>query len=188
MTKYATVKFGWLRELCNGIIYKNETEKEMIWNGKIKLLEELLNGELHNIPLIIWCNYIMDIKCISEYFKDKVKLKCIYGKIKPGKREHYINLFRGKHVQWLIIQPRCMQYGADLSLASTCIYYSTTMSLETRKQSEQRIIDVEKKEQSLIIDLIVENTIEEKILKCIQRKDNRQKMMKSIIKQLRQEV
>jgi len=187
MTKFAGTKFSWMREICNGVAYKNETDKELIWDGKIKLLEELLEGELKGVPLVIWCAYTMDIKSIAEYFRKKIKLKCIYGKIKIGKREHYMNLFKGGHLNWLIIQPKCMQYGADLSLTSTCIYYSTPVSLEVRKQSEQRIEDIQKKEPSLIIDLVAEDTIEEKILKSLERKENRSQLMRNLIRSLRNE-
>lgn len=186
MTKFAGTKFSWMREICCGVAYKNETEKELIWDGKIKLLEELLLGELKNVPLIIWCNYIKDIEEIRKYFNDKVNMSHICGKVSQKSRDFHIGAFKKGLIQWLIIQPVCMQYGADLSLASTCIYYSTPYR-EVREQSENRIEDVEKKETTLIIDLVVEDTIEEGILKSMKRKENRSKMMRGIIMKLRKE-
>ena len=38
LTKYGIVKYDWLRELCCGMAYTSETEKELIWNGKLNLL------------------------------------------------------------------------------------------------------------------------------------------------------
>jgi SNF2 family DNA or RNA helicase len=187
MTKYAVTKFGWLRELCCGMVYKNETDKELIWPGKLELLEELVEGELKKTPLVIWCRYINDILNIQEKFSDK-KLGIIYGKVKKPDRTKLINKFQNGKLDWLVIQPTTERFGADMSLTSTCIYYSTPLGLETRVQTEDRIIDIGKTESSLIIDLVVENSIEEKILKQLFKKNSRQETMKNIIKEMQRKV
>lgn len=186
MTKYAVTKFGWLRELCCGMVYKNDTDKELIWPGKLGLLEELAEGELKKTPLVIWCRYINDIKNIFDKFKNK-KVGLIYGAVKIPERNKLIEQFQKGNLEWLIIQPTTEKWGADLSLTSTCIYYSTPLGLETRLQTEDRIIDIGKTESSLIIDLIVEDTVEEKILKNLFKKNSRQETMKNIIKELQRE-
>ena len=164
LTKYAVTRFSWLRELCCGMVYKNETDKELIWPGKLDLLQELVEGELKKTPLIIWCRYLNDIQNIKDrfhYFKSGV----IQGATSKKDRDSLVETFQKGKLDWLLIQPTTMRFGADLSFTSTCIYYSTPLGLETRMQTEDRIVDIAKKEGSLIIDLIVEDSIEEEILK-----------------------
>ena len=69
----------------------------------------------------------------------------------------------------------------DLSKASTVIYYSTPTGLETRQQSEDRVVNVKDKDSVLIIDLIVDNTIEKSIIKSIKLKESNEQLMRRLV-------
>ncbi len=188
LTKYAVTKFGWLRELCCGVAYTDDVTKKLIWPGKLNLLNELVTGELAKTKLVIWCHYTLDNINIYNRFKKDYRIGQIYGKVSQKKRDRIIEDFiKGKY-DWLTVQPKCLQYGANLSIASTCIVYSTPLGLELRKQMEDRIIDVTQASPSLICDLVVENSIDELVLKRIYNKETRQMAMRNIIRNMQQEV
>ena len=52
------------------------------------------------------------------------------------------------------------------------IYYSNGYDLEKRKQSEARIDRIGQKKPMTYIDILAEDTIDEKIVKCLRKKIN----------------
>lgn len=188
LTRYAVTKFQWMRQLCCGITYIDDTNKELIWPGKLDLLEELVTSELAKSQLIIWCNYIQDLLEVQKRFKKSFKIGLIYGKIPNHTRDKLVEQFQSGKIDWLVIQPICMRYGTNLSMASASIYYSTPLGLETRLQTEDRIIDAATTEPKLIIDLIAEKTIEERMIKGLSRKENRHTILKNLIRLMQWEL
>ena len=63
-------------------------------------------------------------------------------------------------------------YGITLTAASTMIYYSNGYDLEKRQQSEARIDRIGQEKPMTYIDIICEETIDEKIVKALRRKIN----------------
>lgn len=161
-TIWSMEKFLWLRRLCGGFI-KNKHR----FNLKEKELIELLQGELVEESVIIWCMFIEEIERLNTLLPNSV---AVYGKIKPEKREKARQDFMDKKVKYFIGQPSCFKYGTDLSVADTMIYYSTPYS-ETRAQSEDRFVRIGKEGSLLVIDLIMENTIEESIIDGIRKNE-----------------
>jgi len=75
----------------------------------------------------------------------------------------------------------CGTHGLNLSCADTAIYYSSPLGYEKRRQGQDRIIDIDKKNPPLVIDLICENTVDESLLKANKYKQKRIDIMKTII-------
>ena len=88
----------------------------------------------------------------------------------------------------IIAHPTCFKYGTDLSRADTMIYYTAPLGLETRLQSEARMTRIKKKESVLIIDLIVEDSIEEDILKGLQMKKSQSEIIKMMVRRLNEDT
>ena len=59
-----------------------------------------------------------------------------------------------------------------LSEASTMIYYSNGYDLEKRQQSEARIDRIGQKRPMTYIDIIAEDTVDERIVKALRKKIN----------------
>jgi len=182
-TKFATTKFIWLRKLCGGVM-----DTELLWKGKTNELFELNEGELKNEQIVIWCAYRDDIWAIANHFTGQVPMGIIHGDIPLKKREELLQQFNEGKLRWLVAIPECLKYGVDLSAASTCIFYSTPLGSETRMQAEDRIVSVAKKEPVLIIDLIVEDTIEETIYDGLAKKEGKQLIMKRVVRQLTKDL
>ena len=66
--------------------------------------------------------------------------------------------------------PQTGGYGITLTAASTVIYYSNGYDLEKRLQSEDRAHRIGQKKSVTYIDLIAENTVDEKIVKALRKK------------------
>jgi SNF2 family DNA or RNA helicase len=66
--------------------------------------------------------------------------------------------------------PQTGGYGITLTAANTVIYYSNGYDLEKRLQSEDRAHRIGQKKSVTYIDLIAENTVDEKIVKALRKK------------------
>jgi len=63
-------------------------------------------------------------------------------------------------------------YGITLTAASNMIYYSNGYDLEKRQQSEARIDRIGQEKPMTYIDILAEDTIDEKIVKSLRKKVN----------------
>ena len=137
----------------------------------IQLLEET-DGKV-----IIWANYREDIKNIVE------KLKKAYGDastveyhggVDPTLRQDNIALFQEKNgpTRYFVGNAQTGGYGITLTAANTVIYYSNNYDLEKRLQSEDRAHRIGQTGSVTYVDLIAENTIDERIVKALRKKIN----------------
>jgi SNF2 family DNA or RNA helicase len=176
-TLYATTAFIWLRRICGGLV-----EGKLIQLAKMRALIDLLTGELRNEQVIIWAVFIDEILAIhSELTRNKISSAVICGQVKPQERNEMRKQFFDGALRTIICQPECFRHGVDLSCAATMIYYSSPCGLETRQQTEDRFVDVSKTDSLLIIDLVIENSVDEDIVKSLRRKEKRNMQLKAII-------
>jgi len=178
-TIFTIVQYGWLRQLTGGFV-----DNKFLFNGKLNEIKYLLETELKGQQIVIWAQYINELKIIHSTLRESYSCGLIYGEIKPKERDVIRNQFSNKKTRILIAQPETFKYGVDLSSSDTVIYYSSPSGLETRQQSEDRVINVTKNTPALIIDLVMENTIDEDIIQSLIAKESKQKMMKRIVRRI----
>jgi len=63
-------------------------------------------------------------------------------------------------------------YGITLTAANTVIYYSNGYDLEKRLQSEDRAHRIGQKKSVTYVDILAEDTVDEKIVKSLRKKIN----------------
>jgi SNF2 family DNA or RNA helicase len=182
ITTWAPTKHLWLRRMCAGFI-----DEVFVSTYKIDELCTLLEGELREQQVVIWCKHTEELLQISGRFKKrKWKHALIYGKIKAGKqRDERMEAFQKGKIQYLVCQPKCFRYGVDLSAATTVVYYTSPDSYEERQQSEDRVIDVVHNDTVLVIDLVASNTVEVEGLESLLLKEGKQERMKRIVSGIR---
>lgn len=175
-TKNAPVKFAWLRQLCSGYV-----DMKLKFPVKVNALLDLINNELDNQQMIIWCCFICEIKTLNKKIKGS---KYICGEIKPAERNKIKDDFRTGKFNVLIIQPETEKYGADFSFCTTMIYFSLPLGLDTFIQSSDRMITADREESILIIVFLIEKSLEMKIYKSLQKKNDTRKLTEDLVKHL----
>ena len=75
-------------------------------------------------------------------------------------------------MRFIVGTPQTGGYGITLTEASTMIYYSNGYDLEKRQQSEARIDRIGQKRPMTYIDIIAEDTVDERIVKALRKKIN----------------
>ena len=108
----------------------------------------------------------------SKYGRDSVAT--YYGETKQDDRQQTVDNFQDMNspLRFFVGQPKTGGYGITLTAANTMIYYSNSYDLEIRLQSEDRAHRIGQKKAVTYIDLIVEDTIDEKIVKSLREKIN----------------
>ena len=125
---------------------------------------------------IIWANYQLSVgeiiqRIIKEYGKDSYVH--YYGLTSQEERQDNIRKFQNNpNCRFLIGTPQTGGYGITLTQANTVIYYSNGYDLEKRLQSEDRAHRIGQKKTVTYVDLICEDTVDEKIVKALRDKIN----------------
>ena len=125
---------------------------------------------------IIWAHYQWDIK---DIIKEIVKVHGpgsvvdYYGLTPQDERDINRKKFQSDpKCRFLIGTPSTGGYGITLTAANTVIYYSNGYDLEKRLQSEDRAHRIGQKKNVTYVDIIAEDTVDEKIVKSLRKKIN----------------
>jgi len=159
---------------CGHLKNDDETITEIKNNRMTSLLDLLEEVEG---KVIIWANYVYDIKRIVKAVSKKYGEDSIvqyYGAIEAEHRQKNIEKFQdlNSKARFFVGNPQTGGYGITLTAANNMIYYSNGYDLEKRLQSEDRAHRIGQKKSVTYIDLIAPKTIDEKIRKALRKKIN----------------
>jgi SNF2 family DNA or RNA helicase len=151
-------------------------------DGSVQTINNNRVNELLNIleetegKAIIWANYQKDITQIVENIEKEYGPGSVvdyYGLTAQEDRQDNIRKFQSDpKCRFLVGTPSTGGYGITLTAANTVIYYSNGYDLEKRLQSEDRAHRIGQKKNVTYIDIICEDTIDEKIVKALRDKIN----------------
>ena len=96
-----------------------------------------------------------------------------YGLTPASERQQNIEKFQNDdRCRFFVGTTQTGGYGITLTAASTMIYYSNGYDLEKRQQSEARIDRIGQKFPMTYIDIMAEDTVDERIVKALRKKVN----------------
>jgi len=164
-----------LHQITCGHLKNDDDTITELKSNRISSLMELL--EEVNGKVIIWANYVYDIKQIvaaigKKYGEDSIVQ--YYGAIPSEMRQKYIETFQNPEskARFFVGNPQTGGYGITLTAANTVVYYSNGYDLEKRLQSEDRAHRIGQKNLVTYVDLIAPKTVDEKIRKALRKKIN----------------
>ena len=172
-----------LQQITCGHFKADDGSMQEIKNNRISELLSVLN-EVEG-KAIIWCHWRHDIKNVIKAIttaEDNQKnllygpqsAVTYYGDTTVEERQTAIKKIQDPEskVRFLVGTPQTGGYGITLTGASTMIYYSNGYDLEKRLQSEARIDRIGQEKPMTYIDILAEDTIDEKIVKALRKKVN----------------
>jgi len=159
---------------CGHFRADDGTIKDIKNNRITELLDTL--DEIHG-KVVIWAHYQYDVETIVKHLKKEYGDNCLvtyYGKTPMKERQNNIKKFQDLEspVKFFVGTTQTGGYGITLTAASTMIYYSNGYDLEKRQQSEARIDRIGQKFPMTYIDIMAEDTIDERIVKALRKKIN----------------
>jgi len=169
---YAVQQYQWLRQICGGYV-----DHKLVWDGKIKELVDLLQGELSGQSVVVWFNYNQELFDVEKaLLKKEISCETLWGKMPPTERRVAKKKFQNGQVLVFLIQQAVAQMGADLSKADTAVYFSSPTGLLARMQTEDRIEHGSKKQPLLYIDLLVRDSVDLDLYLALKDKKFKSKM------------
>ena len=125
---------------------------------------------------VIWAHYQHDVESIIERIRKEYGFDSAvdyYGLTPPSERQQNIDKFQNSDkCRFFVGTTQTGGYGITLTAASTMIYYSNGYDLEKRQQSEARIDRIGQKFPMTYIDIMAEDTVDERIVKALRKKVN----------------
>ena len=163
-----------LHQITCGHFTADDGSEQTVSSNRMNELMSIL--EETDGKAIIWANYQKDIKGIIDNIVKKYGPGSVvdyYGLTPQEDRQDHIRKFQNNpECRFLVGTPQTGGYGITLTQANTVIYYSNGYDLEKRLQSEDRAHRIGQKKTVTYIDLICEDTVDEKIVKALRDKIN----------------
>ena len=163
-----------LHQITCGHFKADDGSIQTIKNNRLSEIMELLE-EVEG-KAVIWAHYQYDVhelvKAISKEYGEE-SVVTYYGLTPQEERQDNIKRFQDDpKCRFLVGTPSTGGYGITLTAASTMIYYSNGYDLEKRQQSEARIDRIGQEKPMTYIDIICEDTVDERIVKALRKKIN----------------
>jgi len=163
-----------LQQITCGHFTADDGATQPIANNRITELMDVL--EETEGKAIIWAHYQYDITAIINAVVKKYGPGSIvdyYGLTPQEERQPNIKLFQDDpKCRFIVGTPSTGGYGITLTAANTVIYYSNGYDLEKRLQSEDRAHRIGQKKSVTYVDIMADDTVDEKIVKALRKKIN----------------
>ena len=163
---------GKLLQLANGSIYSDEGEIIIVHNEKVERLKELVDIN-EGKPMLVFYNFKHDLQAIKEAFPKAVELKTDDDVVEWNKG----------NIQMLLAHPASAGYGLNLQAGGNIIvWYGLTWSLEQYQQANARLHRQGQTQPVIIHHLVTKGTIDEQVMKTLERKEVGQDALLEAIK------
>lgn len=152
-----------LCQLSNGAIYDDEQNIVEIHNRKLDALEDIIES-MNGKPLLVAYWYRHDLERIKKRFS-----------IREIKTSEDISDWNKGKIPVALIHPASAGHGLNLQNGgSTLVWFGLTWSLELYQQTNARLYRQGQKNTVVIQHIITKGTIDEQILKALQKKNKTQ--------------
>ena len=163
-----------LQQITCGHFTADDGATQPIANNRITELMNVL--EETEGKAIIWAHYQYDITAIIDAVTKEYGPGSIvdyYGLTPQEQRQPNIKRFQDDpKCRFIVGTPSTGGYGITLTAANTVIYYSNGYDLEKRLQSEDRAHRIGQKKSVTYVDIMADDTVDEKIVKALRKKIN----------------
>ncbi len=152
-----------LCQLSNGAIYDDEQNIVEIHDRKLEALEDIIES-MNGKPLLIAYWYRHDLERIKSRFS-----------VRKIKTSEDISDWNDGKIPVALIHPASAGHGLNLQNGgSTLVWFGLTWSLELYQQTNARLYRQGQKNTVVIQYIITKGTIDEQILKALQKKNKTQ--------------
>lgn len=158
-----------LLQMANGAVYDENKDVQYIHDAKVEALEELIELQLGN-PIIVYYSYKHDLDRIGHLGR---VLKTI----------HDITEWNQGKIQVLFAHPASAGHGLNLQDGgNTICWYGLPWSLELYQQANARLHRQGQTKSVIVHHLVAKDTMDEIVMRALERKDVRQKALLDAIK------
>lgn len=136
---------------------------------------------------VIFCKYTHEIDDIIKVLTDRFgqgSALPFNGDVKQKERQENLVKFE-KDARFLVANKMTAGYGLNLQFCNNVIFYSNDWDYATRNQAEDRVHRIGQENKVNIIDIAACDTLDERILKCLFRKERLIDSFKNFIEKMK---
>jgi len=176
------------RQIANGGLYGSHARKDMndergiydVHEEKINAVEEIIE-ELQGVPAFVAYDTEHDRDRLLRRFPNA---PWIGGGVSPERFEQIERLWNAGRIPVLLAQPQSVAHGLNLQdTKAAIIWHSLTWDLEVYEQFIKRVWRQGQKERVFVHHVIAKDTVDEVVLKALQKKDKTQRALLTALKE-----
>jgi rhodanese-related sulfurtransferase len=167
-TSWTVSRRSWMRKLAGGF----DPENALINSAKADEVLHIFKDLHPETRGVVWCHYRHEVDYVYQrLLKAGISATFIKGGMKQSERTARIRMLRDGTVRVVVATAEVAKFGNDYSAADVAVYYSNSEQGETRAQSEDRIISLQKTHPVTIIDLLTRDSVDLDILELVKDKN-----------------
>ena len=161
-----------LLQMANGAVYGDEHSVHQIHDEKLNALEDLIESA-NGKPVLV-----------AYWFKhDLARIKAKFPFVREIKTDEDIRAWNRGEIEVGVIHPASAGHGLNLQTGgSTLIWFGLTWSLELYQQTNARLYRQGQKNTVVIHHIITKGTIDERVLKALEKKEKTQNSLIDAVK------
>jgi len=179
--KNAAGKRMMLRQICNGSVYDSDKEVHHIHDNKLKYLTDLVASRVG--PVLLAYQFDHDIDSIQGV----LDVETIRGGDTSTKVVKLIKAWNNSEIPILAVQPQALSHGVNMQ-KGTCqdiIWFGLPESLLVFQQLNTRVWRQGVKNPVTIHQLVLDKTVDTRMIKSLDRKSLAQSQFLSLLPQVR---
>ena len=158
-----------LLQLANGAIYGDNKQTVRVHEDKLDALESIVEDS-QGQPILVFYQYQHDLKRIKKRFPQAEELTSV-------------NRWNEGKVPILLCHPQSAGHGLNLQKGGHIIvWFGLTWSLEYYQQANARLDRQGQTEPVIVHHLVAENTVDEKVIRILQGKIQKQNALLEAVK------
>lgn len=173
----AAVLSGKLLQMASGAVYDEERGVKHIHDAKLDTLEDIIEAA-NGKPVMVFYNFRHSLERIRERFPEAKVLR------KGDKGDEDIDAWNNDEIPLLLLHPKSAGHGLNMQRSScqTLVWYDLTWSLEDDEQANGRVCRQGQTRSVTVLRLVAEGTMDEEVIKAIERKSLGQEALKQALK------
>lgn len=168
-----------LSQVTGGYIRNdNNNDALQVSSAKMDALEDIVDTCVEEgRKVVVFARFVPEIEAIARMLQKKgIGYSLIYGATKD--RAEQVKKFQeDPETKVFVGQLQTTGMGLTLTAANVAVFYSLDFSYANYEQSRARIHRIGQKEKCLYIHLVCKNTVDEKVMKALQKKGDIAKLM-----------
>lgn len=165
-----------LSQIAGGHVKDDEGRMQVISKSKLNELKDIMEDVIidNKKKLVIFARFIPEIESIKSLAKEMdIRYSYITGEIKTEERSEMCSKFQNdNNIKLFIAQIQTAGLGITLTAADTAVFYSLDFNYANYSQAIARTHRIGQKNTCTYINLIATETVDEKILKALESKQD----------------
>ncbi len=162
-----------LQQLASGFVTLSDGRVVDTSYEKDRYLKDLLqDAAAADNKVVVFCRFRREVDRAYEVAQSFLCSDALDGRVATQRRESVIESFQYGRTQCLVVQIAAGALGINLSAAHVAVFYGLDYNLGTYLQARDRLHRIGQKSNVTYYHLLAERTVDEKIFRILERKEN----------------